>query len=157
MQKVLIFLFLSLPFMGFSQIEKGDWMFGGSAFLSSSKFDIATERSTSFTIAPNVGYFLTKDLALGLDLSYGRLDKKDFIEANPFARYYYKNTFAQAKYITRNSGEGAFSQTGFDVSLGRAFFLKPNVSFEPELYFRKIKGSQAHSDYGLRLGFQFYW
>ncbi len=156
MKKVMIFLLLVLPVLGFGQIEKGDWMFGGSAFFSSQKYDGANDRVTVFEIAPNVGYFITKNIALGADLSFFRVGKGDiWLEASPFARYYYKHVFVQAKYLTKNVG--SYSNTGFDVSLGHAFFLKPNVAFEPELYFRKLRGAAAHSDYGLRLGVQFYW
>ncbi len=156
MKKLLIALLVTLPFWGFAQIEKGNWLLGGSATFSSIKYDGAKERLSSFTFSPNAGYFLTNHIAVGLDFSVTSRKKFTFIGANPFGRFYWKKAFIQAKYVT-NTATGNNSSRGFDLSIGRAFFLKPNVAFEPEFYYQSIKGYNDFSDLGLRMGFQFYW
>jgi len=156
MKKLLIVLFLLAPLLSFGQIEKGNWLVGGAASFSSIKYDDAAESNTTYSIAPNIGYFLTKNLALGVDFTFSSPTKNYiFIGAHPFARYYLKNNYFQAKYLTNTAT--SYSERGFDLSVGRAFFLKQKVALEPELYYKRLKGWFNHSDFGMRLGLQFYW
>ena len=152
---MMMFLLMILPVIGFSQTEKGNWLLGGSATFSSVKYKGATERQTSYTFAPNAGYFLTKNVVVGLDLNLNHVNKNTvFLNVNPFGRYYWHKTFIQAKYL---STSGKYSDNGYDLSIGRAFFLKPNVAFEPEFYYQNVTGYQDHDNFGLRMGMQFYW
>lgn len=156
MKQVMIVLLIMLPVLGFGQIEKGSWLMGGTASFSSTKNDVATKRKTHLELATKVGGFLTKNIAVGLDVSLVSEKKYTAIGFSPFARYYLNKNYLQAKYITFNSF-GSRSNTGYDVAIGRAFFVKSNVAFEPELYYQRLDGAFSHDDYGIRLGFQFYF
>lgn len=156
MKLIRIAFLLLLPFLGSAQTEKGNWLLGGTATFSSIKYDGAEKRRTSYFVAPNVGFFLTRNAVVGLELTVRSPFKNHiFIGANPFGRYYWKKSFIQAKYITNTDTN--FSSRGYDLSIGRAFFLKSNVAFEPELYYHNIKGYNNHDNFGMRMGFQFYW
>ncbi len=150
MKLIWIASLLLLPFLGSAQIEieKGNWLLGGTASFSSKKDNTTNQSYTNYNIAPKVGYFITKSFALGLDFSF----RKSYVSGNPFARYYYGKNFIQAKYLYKEFGIA--SDSGYDISLGRALFLKPNVAIEPELYYNHTR---RISDLGMRIGFQFYW
>ncbi len=156
MKSVLIVLLMTMPFWGFSQIEKGNWLLGGSGSFSSQKYKGATSSDTYYDVSPNVGYFLTKNLALGLDLSLsGYPGRSILIGVNPFARYYLNKTFGQVSYLTNTAG--FYSSRGFDLSIGHSLFLGEHAAFEPEIYYRSINGFNDNKSYGLRVGFQIYW
>jgi opacity protein-like surface antigen len=68
---LLLPLILLLSLSASAQIEKGTWMLGGSAGLSTSGSDnsgSAKIKNRSFSFGPNVGYFVADKFVLGLKL-----------------------------------------------------------------------------------------
>jgi hypothetical protein len=144
-----------------AQISKGQWLVGGrGSFYSNEQ---GSFESTSYTIAPNVGYFIVDKLAVGLRAElYGnvvndsetgeRLIKSFSFSGSPFVRYYILpktkkiNPFADAEYyIRRYRSEGSpgniLEETTFGPKLsgGVAFFVHPKVALEGILTYRKYK------------------
>jgi len=112
-----LFLVLFVACISFGQVtSKGNFLIGGTLGFSTanssveqvtngSSFDGEGSRSTQFNIAPNIGYFVTNNFAVGLGLDYtlNKIEEPvdfsdpdtDFLESSdsdllfgPFARYY---------------------------------------------------------------------
>ncbi len=92
---------------GFSQINKGNWMVGGSAGFSSTKH--GTDKYTDLSISPDAGYFFCDKFAGGLNLDYyvdnpAVYHSSTTLTIAPFVRYYFLptgqqvNIFANAEY-----------------------------------------------------------
>lgn len=100
-------LFLCTGIFAFAQVEKGNWLFGGSSTL---EFNTSNEKIktggtttdgykyTDFDIRPQVGYFVIDKLAVGLLLDID-IDKEKYTDPDseynwtsflvgPFVRYY---------------------------------------------------------------------
>ena len=67
-------------------------MVGGAAGFASSKFKDADNSTTTVIIAPNLGYFIADDLALGLGVGFVSTsfngNSNSSFNLGPFARYY---------------------------------------------------------------------
>ena len=109
-------------------------------------------KSSSYTINPKVGYFISDDLALGLDLSYSfskseiqqgeliQTKEDETIMGGLFLRYYFLNlgkrfkTYAElgGGYLTAKTGiiTGQMKSSGFrgNLSLGLNYFVKENIA-----------------------------
>src|SRR5262245_31900026 len=130
MKKVLFatFLLVSSKAM-FAQVDQGQWMVGGSA-----GFDHASQgdnKMTTISLAPNLGYFVINQLAVGLrpEFSYHKTKTKTITgtatssstdwSLAPFVRYYFMpsgekiNVFGDASY-----GFGSSKTKGFDAVSG---------------------------------------
>ncbi|WP_017259730.1 outer membrane beta-barrel protein [Pedobacter arcticus] len=60
-----------LAFSSQAQTEKGKWILGGSASYESVKSDASNSKAVeNFSIVPNVGYFISDNIALGTGLGY---------------------------------------------------------------------------------------
>ncbi|MBX2921954.1 MAG: porin family protein [Chitinophagaceae bacterium] len=152
MQKMLLILiaFFSAS-SAFSQINKGQFLVGGSGSFSGR--DENSVKSTKLTVSPNAGYFFMDKLAGGLNLvfDHGRtklsIDQKTSGTSygiSPFVRYYVLpasnkiNLFAQASYgwgrgtMSSNYSEGKYkvNTNYFSFSAGPAFFINRNVAIE---------------------------
>lgn len=142
-----------------AQIEKGRFLAGGSLGLSfqnyKSQFDGNTTdetKSTSFSLSPRAGYFLTDAIAAGaglnLSLSSSKYDDDDkyngtSIFFTPFVRYYLpQGLFGQFeigigsskdKWTYVNDDDEVYKYKSFFWSLGvgYAYFLNDNVAIEP--------------------------
>jgi hypothetical protein len=155
-----------------AQLSKGQWMVGGKGnFYSNEQGSFA---STSYTIAPDGGYFVIDKLAVGLrtelhgdvvnDSESGeRLIKSFSFSASPFVRYYILpqtkrfNPFGDVEYFIRRyrsvgSPNNIFKETmhGPKLSGGVAFFVHPKVALEGIVTYRKYtynedQGSTTHS------------
>ncbi|MGN6435467.1 MAG: outer membrane beta-barrel protein [Agriterribacter sp.] len=145
---LILFIFFSAS-SAFSQINKGQFLVGGSgAFSSETKNGVEAKR---FTLSPNVGYFFFDKLAGGLDLNFYNSKVKFGTDQNrstsygisPFVRYYILpapnkiNLVAEAGYgfftgKSRYSNENAFTTTGhgYSFSAGPVFFIRPNIALE---------------------------
>jgi hypothetical protein len=158
-----------------SNINQGDWMLGGDAGFSSQKQ--GDYKTTSFGIAPNVGYFFISNLAGGLRLETssekteaGSLEAKSTGYAlAPFVRYYFLpasqkvNLFADASFgFGKNKyesgivdNESKFTQLG--IKAGPAIFLTPATALEITLNYNstKIKDVEDRKNaFGVNLGLQ---
>lgn len=171
MKKVLFAAFLTVAAQGvFAQINKGQWLVGGTAGFQSHKQ--GETKATEFDFSPNAGYFFIDKLAGGLRVDLTSIKYKDADDAStsflfsPFVRYYFLETakplniFADASYgfgSQKEGGESA-SQNGFAISAGPALFLSPNTALEFALQYRSM-GGDAYSDdnlnsFGVKIGFQ---
>ena len=156
---------------GQSNINKGDWMTGGSIDFSSSKQ--GDYKITNFSLAPNVGFFFIDNLAGGLRVEVSS-SKEEFIETYktsgftiaPFVRYYFLpktqkvNVFADASYgfgSFKSGDEPSVSANGFAGKAGAAIFLTPATALEIGLGYKtlKYKGApESTNTFGAQVGFQ---
>lgn len=127
---LLLTILFSITSAAFSQINKGQWLLGGNASFSTDKNNggISKDRSTTFQLSPNAGYFISDKLAVGARISFLR-DKNEIeygsyteitntnVSLSPFVRYYFLpkseklNLFADAGYLygrTKNAYEGIY-------------------------------------------------
>lgn len=178
MKKVCFLSILSLfSCAAFSQINKGQWLVGGTASFSSNNQETADLKETNIEISPNLGYFILNKLAAGVrvgltsdrisvDGSFVNKTKSQSIA--PFIRYYllpngqkvnvlldasYQHTRIEHPVEPVRIGKA----NGFSVAAGPAFFLTPNVALEFTLGYSQMK--QQDSDYKINtfktgLGFQ---
>ncbi|HEY6506051.1 MAG TPA: outer membrane beta-barrel protein [Chitinophagaceae bacterium] len=149
-----------------AQTEKGDWLIGG-------RIDINTgENSTHIGFSPNAGYFVTKNVAVGgnLTIDYsetGSIKYTDF-GIGPFARFYFTNAMVRpliqvsVDYISSKAKGTGFSSTntGSKIFLGggAAVFINPNVSIEGIMGYSHTKYTDfdGNGGFNLGIGFQVY-
>jgi outer membrane protein len=130
---------------GFS---KGDAFVSGAVGFGSSKTGDA--KSSSFTFAPTVGYFVTENIAVGASLGFGSAseddgtgeDKMSSFGLNAMARYYYTpasqfSVFGQLAIGMGSEKEepaGVASYTektfGVNAGVGVSYFLNSNFAIE---------------------------
>lgn len=168
MKKLFFVFFLLASFEpSFAQFTKGSFVVGGSTKLSA---DFSTSKyksggttttlgkSTSFTLYPQVGYFVMDNLALGggveisassykADGSSDKSSVKSFA-VTPLARYYFDHFYVQGtvgfgstKIKNRFGNSTSDSKTNlFSWSLmtGYAFLINDVVSFEPQIGYSSL-------------------
>jgi opacity protein-like surface antigen len=134
---------------GFS---KGDAFVSGAFGFGSSKTDAV--KSSSFTFAPSVGYFVTENIAAGARLGFGSASEDVFTGASmvenkmssfgldAFARYYYTpasqfsvfGEFAIGMGSEKMTPAGGTSYTektfGVNAGVGVSYFLNSNFAME---------------------------
>jgi outer membrane protein len=129
MKKRIIFtvvLFLFTGIFAFAQVEKGNWLFGGSSTLefNTSKEKIKTGGTTNdgstytdFDIRPQIGYFVIDKLPIGLMLDID-IDKEKYTDPDseykwtsfmvgPFVRYYFIDLEGLMPYAEASMGIGS--------------------------------------------------
>jgi hypothetical protein len=174
MKKILFASFvLALSFPVSAQINKGQWLVGGSIGFESSKFgDDDDSKVTSFSLSPNAGYFFINNLAGGARLNFQRVKEEESDAASsflfaPFLRYYFLpvaqkvNIFADASYGfgSIKFGDESESYNQFAFGAGPAVFLSPNTALEFTLQYRSeggdaFGGDDRQNHFGLNIGFQ---
>lgn len=178
-------------FGAYAQYSKGRMLVGGSLSFSAetekTKYDGNTQTDgkwTSFSLEPQFGYFVIDNLAVGASLDLGLSKWRDdddsdddytstSIEFRPTVRYYLpQNIFFQGqvafgsskdKYGSGNVDEDKYSNSGFTLGVGYAYFLNDNIAIEPLIGYgswgQKDKETDTkYVDNGLflRIGFQIY-
>jgi hypothetical protein len=154
-------LILSLSaFLSAQTVNQGAWMVGGSASLDIAKAKGADESTTSFHLNPNLGYFISDDLAIGLGLNVddeGIEGVDTRFGIGPFVRYYVADPiFIQANVnLELNEGGG----TSFGAAVGYSWFVNSAVAIEPSLYFQSFNADLPFdagdgSAFGLAIGIQ---
>ena len=124
---------------------------GAVGFASES---IAEEKTSGFTIAPSVGYFVTPNIAIGAKLGYTSLKNEegsyeettDLLTAGVFGRYYWMpaskfSIFAElgADYRSLTEDDNTISNeyksNGFGIQLapGMNYFLNNNFALEAKV------------------------
>jgi hypothetical protein len=178
MKKVLFAAFLLVSSNAiFAQVDQGQWLVGGNAQFNFGK--IGDTKYTTISVAPDAGYFVINQLAVGLrpELSYSKSKYKvgnvsnessttDFTVA-PFVRYYFMpsgekvNIFGDASYgfgSSKEKGEESVSSNYYQIAAGPAIFLTPNTALELAVYYRSYGGDAFPDDrfnnFGLNVGFQ---
>jgi Outer membrane protein beta-barrel domain len=173
MKKILLAVtLLTSGLASFSQVNKGQWLAGGTAGFESSKFGSDDDsKTTSFTFSPAAGYFFINNFAGGLRASINSVkdhneDAFTSVLFAPFVRYYFLpaiqkvNILADASYGfgSMKSGESeSFNQ--FAIAAGPAVFLSPNTALEFTLQYRSQGGDAFGGDdrlnsFGVNVGFQ---
>jgi hypothetical protein len=150
-----------------AQTAQGNWLIGGGAGFSSGKSSGASSSTSTFFIAPNAGYFVADDIAVGAEVSFVSLTGGySSFSAAPFVRYYFLPLGDAAKLLAQGSfgfgsskgGDGAssVSSTNWKIEAGPAFFLNQHVALETLLYYgsEKEKDFPAFNSFGVSVGFQ---
>jgi hypothetical protein len=169
---ILVFSFLAIGMASFSQINKGQWLVGGSGSVDFSKHgDNDESKITTVSISPNAGYFFINQLAGGARVTFESVKMESEEDAAtsflfaPFVRYYFLpaaqkvNVFADASYglgSVKSGDSESFNQFAF--SAGPAVFLSPNTALELTLQYRSAGGDAYGDDrlnnFGVNVGFQ---
>ena len=170
--------------MAFGQLNKGDFLAGGSFTFSTGKTkntapvanntSVITEtKHTNINFSPKFGVFVADNLAIGAQVgleSYsvdGNLSHST-VSAGPFIRYYFPvKIFAEGflGYAGQKFGDGSgaskYNGLGYSAGLGYALFLNKNVALEPMVKFvgystKNAKDSRyKNSDAALLIGIGF--
>lgn len=145
-------------------LRQGGWLVG----TSSAGF-VWTGDAINIGISPNVGYFLTDRLVLGLDggVNFWQNNRSSVttmrsttLSAQPFVRYYWPGNgqrlmpfgqFGVGYATTQFESEGFFDVSSNRLStharLGANLFLAPNVAFELSLDLRRSFNSNVEYIY----------
>lgn len=137
--------------------QKGDGFLEGAINVSSTDYKSTEQKSTSFTLSPKVGYFISNKTAIGAKFSYNHGKNTSYSGANEsysltnsmgvgvFARYYFLEigprfkTYGEAGLGYKSAGgennNGTitvkFDRTntiGINGSVGANFFLTDNIA-----------------------------
>jgi hypothetical protein len=166
----------------YGQLEKGNFLIGGTMSIQSAKYKSTGYapyelKSRGFDVTPDVAYFITKNLAAGLAVSYGysvsRQDSKrksvsNGISAGPTLRYYFnfKNwaIFPQFNY---SLGRQSYDGLSFDpltselvakkihadlrnlsAGAGATYFISRNIGIEAIVSYQNSKTTFNYMEYG---------
>lgn len=172
MKKVLFAALMLVSAQGFAQINKGQWLVGGTVGFNSSKHGDADENKvTTFNISPNAGYFFMDKLAGGLRFDFESRKVKSEDDAAtrlfvaPFVRYYFLeaaekiNIFVDGSYGFGQYKQGDAKQNvnGFAFKAGPAVFLSPSVALELGIGYQSLKYKDVEdreNNFGVNVGFQ---
>ena len=154
----------------YSQITKGYWLMGGSGYFGNFKSsrDGISYESTSFRIAPNIGYFVIDKLAFGtsgeLSYTFDTANSKEFTPNSiaPFLRYYLLdiektvNIFSEISYQIRRLNYNDLKEDTFKFKAGGVFFLNNSVGIEVAINYSKLKSNDNFENRAifLNIGFQ---
>jgi outer membrane protein len=152
MKKIIlsITVLTGIAFASNAQTEKGKFILGGTASYTSTKSDADNAKaSQNLALVPNVGYFVTNNIAVGTGIGYtysktpvaSNFGQTEAILVSPFARHY-TNLSDQFKFFGQLSVPLAFgtvksveadgdtgSKTGSSTSVGVA--LSPGFAYFP--------------------------
>ena len=158
-----------------AQLTKGNWLVGGNASFSSTKFaSDATSKSTytNLRLSPNVGYFLSDRLATGLRISFSRetqdvtgssIFNQTNIDLGPFARYYFLPTEQQlnilfdASYQYGKNKSADIARSTLMFNAGPVFYFNSSVGLEflAGYSIEKYQNfSGSNTTFSLSIGFQ---
>ena len=168
MKKALLTLVIAAAsFAANAQTGQGNWLIGGGAGFSSGKSSGASSSTSYFYLAPNAGYFVADDIAVGAEVSFAsQTGGYSSFSAAPFVRYYFLPLGDAAKLLAHGSfgfgssksGDSAqsVSSTNWKIAAGPAFFLNQHVALETLLYYgsEKMKDFPAFNSFGVSIGFQ---
>ena len=119
MKKIVLTLFLSALFvLGVNGQEKGDWYVGTG--------DVANKAWTEWSIAPAVGYGITDNLMVGLNVS--QADSASDLAYDLHARYFWNGYFV---YLET---EGLKTES-MNYGLGKMFTFHRSVYVDPKVVY----------------------
>lgn len=106
-----------------AQTSAGTIMLGGGFNFSSSTEETASDdlKSSSFSLVPSVGYFVSDNFAIGIDLGfnsskYTNDDKETSFQFSPYARFY--KFLAEEKFAIYGQGGVYFESGKYDPETG---------------------------------------
>jgi len=136
MKKIVLTMFLSaLMVLGANAQAKGDWYVGTG--------DVANTAWTEWAVSPNVGYGLTDNLMIGLNLS--QADSTVDMEFDIHARYFMKGYFVYASTNGLNAD-------GMKLGMGKMFTICKNVYVDPKVVYDT---TEKTTNLGLGFGLKF--
>ena len=136
MKKIVLTMFLSaLIVLGANAQAKGDWYVGTG--------DVANVAWTEWAVSPNVGYGLTDNLMIGLNLS--QADSTVDMEFDIHARYFMKGYFVYASTNGLNAD-------GMKLGMGKMFTICKNVYVDPKVVYDT---TEKTTNLGLGFGLKF--
>jgi len=136
MKKIVLTLFLSTLFvLGVNGQEKGDWYVGTG--------DIANKAWTEWSIAPTVGYGLTDNLMVGLNVS--QADSTADMNFDIHARYFWKGYFVYLETEGLNTDN-------LNYGLGKMFTFHNKVYVDPKVVYN---ATQKTTNLMLGVGLKF--
>ena len=136
MKKIVLPVFLSaLIVLGANAQAKGDWYVGAG--------DIASKAWTEWSIAPTVGYGLTDNLMVGLNVS--QADSIADMELDIHARYFWNG------YFIYMETEGLKTEN-MNYGLGKMFTFHKGVYVDPKVVYN---ATQKTTNLMLGVGLKF--
>jgi outer membrane protein W len=162
---ILLSFSLALTATAFTQINKGQFIIGGSMNLESTENNSSrneTYKSTNYFISPNIGYFIINKMAIGMKLDFKSYNSKSQnlkthqinTSISPFLRYYFLplqrkvNAFIDVGYIHEKSKWSSDSNPGYFVkakgyyfSGGPTIFLTDQIAIEFTLGYKHTKSA----------------
>ena len=129
-----------------SQITKGNWLVGGNASFSYSKYENAegtdNNQGNYLTITPNLGYFIKNNFVTGLQLSFSHSHRNGNTSTGfdygggPFVRYYFMkpeklvNFLLEANYSYYTGSKANSFNNNYGFKTGPVIFFNSNVGLE---------------------------
>ena len=136
MKKIVLTLFLSALFvLGVNGQEKGDWYVGTG--------DIANKAWTEWSIAPTVGYGLTDNFMVGLNVS--QADSTADMNFDIHARYFWRGYFVYLETEGLNTDN-------LNYGLGKMFTFHNKVYVDPKVVYN---ATQKTTNLMLGVGLKF--
>lgn len=141
MKKLFFIAGIALSLSAAAQTEKGSWMVGANFTDLNFKFAENTNLM-SFTLNPNLAYFISDNFAIGGQVGFGiaaakKQDPLFTYNVQPLARYYFmkeqkSGIFGQATVGIDGYSQSEKSQTGltFSVGAGWNYWLNKSVALE---------------------------
>ena len=168
--KILFIATLFVAFTSNAQIDKGNWMMGGTGAIGNFKTISGgtKDTSTSIIISPNIGYFFIDKLSIGLAGQFNYIfperDSRTISSNNlsPFIRYYFLekekkiNIFSEARYEIIRMSHSDIKADTFLIKAGTVFFVNSSVGIEVALNYSTQKTNQNFENRAiyLNVGFQ---
>ena len=119
MKKIVLTLFLSTLFvLGVNGQEKGEWYVGAG--------DVANKAWTEWSIAPTVGYGITDNLMVGLNVS--QADSVSDVAYDLHARYFWNGYFVYLE-------TGGLNTEDMSYGLGKMFTFHKGVYVDPKVVY----------------------
>lgn len=154
-----------------AQITKSNWMVGGDATFLSNKTDYGTSvsKTTSFSINPNIGYFIIDKLAVGASVKLAYIFESNANTSNnsfnygigPFVRYYFLETekplniFSEVSYNIERINNIDSKIDSFKIKAGAVYFLNNSVGIEVALNYLNQKNNTDIKNNAIFLGVGF--
>ncbi len=165
---VLLVTFLLFSLASNAQIEKGNWMMGGSGSFSNTKIKLNefSQNVTNIYIAPNVGYFIIDKMNIGASVQsqFSNTLSGPIYGLSPYVRYYFLenekqiNIFSEVSYGFQKQTHTTSNLETFNLKAGTVFFLNSSVGLEVALNYTDSKTNLDYQSkaFILGVGFQIY-
>lgn len=170
---IIALVFTFILHSGYSQLNKENWLVGGSASFSSTNSSYKTpgfsQKSNEFnlSLSPNVGYFLLDKFAIGLTptFSWGKSEGGDAIDNNrnvvgsggtsnvkrfligPFVRYYILDTEKAFNILV----SAAYQYGIYSFKPTRGIINNLSFATGPVIFFNSSVGLEFLVGYGSRI------
>ena len=178
MKLMFTFSLLFSVFTSWAQINKGQFLVGGSGTFYANSYSMSESKNRGFYIEGRSGIFLIDKMAAGVQLGYSYV--KEFYTLNtgerhqqfsrdfstgPFLRYYILaaekkiNFLVDGSYYHKWSKSGVLRSSveksyGYAFGAGPAFFLNPNISLETTLNYEYNDELRDSKKFKFKVGFQ---